>query len=54
MAGNFSNDDVKKVAIGAAIGAVVAFPLPFIGPPMGAIFGAGFVAMRKLARDRRS
>ena len=31
----------KRTAIAAAIGAVVAIPLPFIGPIRGAIVGGG-------------
>ena len=31
----------KRTAIAAAIGAVVAIPLPFIGPILGAIVGGG-------------
>jgi len=31
----------KRTAIAAAIGAVVAIPLPFIGPILGGIVGAG-------------
>ena len=31
----------KRAAIGAAIGAVVAIPLPFIGPSLGALGGGG-------------
>ena len=32
----------KKMAIAAGIGAVVAIPVPFIGPVIGAIAGAGY------------
>ncbi|HET7708231.1 MAG TPA: YtxH domain-containing protein [Sphingomicrobium sp.] len=31
----------KRMAIAAAIGAVVAIPLPFIGPILGALVGGG-------------
>jgi hypothetical protein len=31
----------KRTAIAAGIGAVVAIPLPFVGPVIGAIVGAG-------------
>ena len=31
----------KRTAIAAAIGAVVAIPLPFIGPIFGALVGGG-------------
>jgi hypothetical protein len=40
----------KRTAIAAAIGAVVAIPLPFIGPILGALVGGGigyFTADRK-------
>ena len=35
------NPLAKRTAIAAAIGAVVAIPLPFIGPIVGAIVGGG-------------
>ena len=35
------NPIAKRTAIAAAIGAVVAIPLPFIGPILGAIVGGG-------------
>ena len=38
----FENPVAKRTAIAAAIGAVVAIPLPFIGPILGAIVGGGF------------
>ncbi len=44
----------KRAAIAAAIGAVVAIPLPFIGPILGAIVGGGigyFTAQQRRARD---
>jgi hypothetical protein len=31
----------KRAAVAAAIGAVVAIPLPFVGPILGAIVGGG-------------
>ena len=37
----FDNPLAKRTAIAAAIGAVVAIPLPFIGPIAGAILGGG-------------
>lgn len=40
----------KKIAAGAAIGAVVAIPVPFIGPGLGAVVGAGVVAFRRLTK----
>jgi hypothetical protein len=33
----------KSMAKWAAIGAVVAIPVPFVGPVLGAIAGAGYV-----------
>ena len=35
------NPIAKRTAIAAAIGAVVAIPLPFIGPILGAVRGGG-------------
>jgi hypothetical protein len=37
----FENPVAKRTAIAAAIGAVVAIPLPFIGPILGALVGGG-------------
>ena len=37
-----------RMAKGAAIGAVAALPIPFIGPITGAIVGAGIAAYTKL------
>jgi hypothetical protein len=37
----FDNPVAKRTAIAAAIGAVVAIPLPFVGPIIGAIRGGG-------------
>jgi hypothetical protein len=45
-------DDLgASIAKGAAIGAVIALPVPFIGPLTGAIVGAGIAAYNKLSRD---
>jgi hypothetical protein len=44
------NDLGASIAKGAAIGAVVALPVPFIGPLTGAIVGAGIAAYNKLSR----
>ena len=44
------NPVAKRSAIAAAIGAVVAIPLPFVGPIIGAVVGGGigfFTADRK-------
>lgn len=37
----------KKMAKYGAIGAVVAIPLPFIGPVIGATLGAGIAYLRR-------
>jgi hypothetical protein len=37
----FENPVTKRAAIAAGIGALVAIPLPFIGPILGAIVGGG-------------
>jgi hypothetical protein len=43
-------DDQKRLATGAAIGAVVAIPLPFIGPIIGGLVGAGIAHYRNTKR----
>ena len=40
-----------SMAKGAAIGAVAALPIPFVGPITGAIVGAGIAAYTKLSKD---
>lgn len=40
-----------SIAKGAAIGAVAAIPIPFVGPITGAVVGAGIAAYRKLSKD---
>jgi hypothetical protein len=42
----------KKVAAGAAIGAVAAVAIPFVSIGVGAIVGAGVVALRRAIRSR--
>jgi len=37
----FENPLAKRTAIAAGLGALVAIPLPFIGPILGAIVGGG-------------
>jgi len=32
----------RRTAIAAAVGAVIAIPVPFVGPLFGAVVGAGF------------
>ena len=44
----------KRAAVAAAIGAVVAIPLPFIGPILGAIVGGGIGYFTALKGDRRT
>jgi zinc-ribbon domain len=39
------------LAKGAAIGAVISIPMPFIGPIAGAIVGAGVAAFKKFSED---
>ncbi len=36
----------KKMAIWAAVGAVIALPVPFVGPFIGAAAGAGLAYLR--------
>lgn len=38
----FENPVAKRTAIAAAVGAVVAIPIPFVGPILGALAGAGY------------
>ena len=38
----------KKIAAGAAVGALVAAPLPIVGSATGAMIGAGLVAFKNL------
>lgn len=38
----------SSIAKGAAIGAVAAIPIPFVGPITGAVIGAGIAAYKKL------
>jgi hypothetical protein len=37
----FENPVAKRTAIAAGIGALVAIPLPFVGPIIGALVGGG-------------
>ena len=37
----FENPVAKRTAVAAAIGAVIAIPLPFVGPIFGALVGGG-------------
>jgi hypothetical protein len=36
------NPVAKRTAIAAGIGALIAIPVPFVGPLFGAVVGAGF------------
>lgn len=38
----FENPVAKRTAIAAGIGALIAIPVPFVGPLFGALAGAGF------------
>jgi hypothetical protein len=40
----------KKVAAGAAIGAVAAVAIPFVSVGVGAIVGAGVAVLRRFAK----
>ncbi|WP_374129727.1 hypothetical protein [Sphingomonas sp. 28-62-20] len=40
----------RKMAIGAGIGAVIAIPVPFVGPIFGALAGAGYTYYRAKKR----
>ncbi len=44
------SDAGKKVAAGAAIGAVAAVAIPFVSIGVGALVGAGVVALRRRSR----
>ena len=48
--GGGMSDDTKRIVTGAAIGAVVAIPLPFIGPIIGGLVGAGIAHYRNTKR----
>jgi hypothetical protein len=38
----FENPVAKRTAIAAGVGALIAIPLPFVGPLIGAVVGAGY------------
>lgn len=40
----------RNIAVGAAAGAVIALPLPIIGPLMGAIIGGGLGYLRTITK----
>lgn len=41
----------KKMAAGAGVGALLAVPIPFVGPAVGAVVGAGIVAFKRFTKD---
>jgi hypothetical protein len=43
----------KSMAKAAAIGAVIAIPIPFVGPIIGATAGAGYAYFKSKNKDRR-
>ncbi len=43
---------VRKMAVAAGIGAVIAIPVPFVGPIIGAVAGAGFAYWNDRKRVR--
>ena len=46
------NELARNVAIGAAAGAVVAVPIPFIGSILGAVIGGGLGYLRTVTKKR--
>ena len=44
------NELARNVAIGAAAGAVVAIPIPFVGSVLGALVGAGLGYLRTVTK----
>ena len=38
----FENPVAKRTAVAAGIGALIAIPVPFVGPLFGAVVGAGY------------
>ena len=44
------NELARNVAIGAAAGAVVAIPIPFVGSILGAVVGAGLGYLRTVTK----
>lgn len=45
-----TSDLGKKMAAGAAVGALVALPVPIVGWAAGAVVGAGLVAFRQISK----
>ena len=48
----FEDPVAKRTAIAAAIGAVIAIPLPFVGPILGAVVGGGYGFMTAKPKRR--
>jgi hypothetical protein len=46
----FESPVAKRTAIAAGIGALIAIPVPFVGPIFGAVVGAGYGYLT--AKDR--
>jgi len=46
----FENPVAKRTAIAAGIGALIAIPVPFVGPLFGAVVGAGYGFLTAKAR----
>ncbi len=46
------NELGRNIAVGAAAGAVIAIPLPFIGSLLGAIVGGGLGYLRTITKNR--
>ena len=42
----------KRMAKAAAIGAVIAIPIPFVGPIIGAAAGAGYAYLKAKNKNR--
>jgi len=49
----FENPVAKRTAIAAGIGALIAIPVPFVGPVLGALVGAGYGFLSADRRHRR-
>lgn len=45
-----AHPSTKPVLTGAAIGALVGWPLPLVSPLAGAVLGAGFMLYKRLRR----
>ena len=45
------NPVAKRTAIAAGIGALIAIPVPFVGPIFGALVGAGYGYVTGIRRE---